>query len=60
MLVQAKVSKSLSQKQNKNKRARYITQVVEHFPSKCETLDSISITAKRKIIKFDRNIVGGE
>jgi prolyl-tRNA editing enzyme YbaK/EbsC (Cys-tRNA(Pro) deacylase) len=43
-----KVSKTLSRKQNTNKKAVGMVQVVEHLPSKQQTLGSDSSMARKK------------
>jgi hypothetical protein len=47
-LSPSKVMETLSQKQNTNRRASSVTQVVESFPRKLEALGLISKTAKQK------------
>jgi hypothetical protein len=44
-----KVSVTLSQKQNKNKRIGDLAQVVEYMSSMHKTLDSIPSTEKKKV-----------
>jgi hypothetical protein len=43
-----KVSKTLSQKQNTNKKIGGMAQVADHFPSICKALDSICEKKEKK------------
>jgi hypothetical protein len=49
---------TLSEKQTKAKRAWYVAQMVQHEPSKHETLNSNSSTIKKKIVNSCFSLAG--
>jgi hypothetical protein len=48
MLAQEQKCETLSEKQTKNKRTGYVSQVVGHLPGKGQARNSIPSTAKKK------------